>query len=348
MGNRILWIDNLKAIAIFFVVIGHTVGLPETIEKLIFSFHMPVFFWLSGMLVKDTLKEIPFLPFLKAKAKKRLIPYLYFSVISYILWFALFRHFGTQAALNIPPVRPLIGIFYGNGINYWLVHNTVLWFFLCLFITEIMFFYIIRIPSRRLLFLILFILSIIGYIDTYINKPDGFRLPWNIDIALTLVVFYGLGYALRKPILSDNIFKRGGRLADASLIILAMAFYIISSLLNDKVAVVAGLYGNYFLFYIAALSGIFFWIAIAKRIPQSKLFSKVGDSTLIIFPMHLLVFPFLTAIQVYIFKLPASLKHESVILSILYAVISILILLPVADIIYKKFPFILGIVKRDG
>ncbi len=31
MGNRILWIDNLKAIAIFFVVIGHTVGLPETV-----------------------------------------------------------------------------------------------------------------------------------------------------------------------------------------------------------------------------------------------------------------------------------------------------------------------------
>ncbi len=346
MGSRILWIDNLKAIAIFFVVIGHTVGLPATIEKLIFSFHMPVFFWLSGMLVKDTLKEIPFLPFLKAKAKKRLIPYFYFSVISYILWFVLFRHFGTQAALNIPPVRPLIGILYGNGINYWLVHNTVLWFFLCLFITEILFFYIIKIPSPRLLLLILFILSIIGYIDTYINKPDGFRLPWNIDIALTMAVFYGLGYALRKPILSDNIFKRDGRLADESVIILAMALYIVSSLLNDKVAVVAGLYGNYFLFYIAALSGIFFWIAIAKGIPQSKLFSKIGDSTLIIFPMHLLVFPFLTAIQVYIFKLPTSLKHESVILSILYAVISILILLPVADIIYKKFPFILGIVKR--
>jgi len=37
MKQRIEWLDNLRAIAIFFVVLGHTVGLPEHVEKLIFS-----------------------------------------------------------------------------------------------------------------------------------------------------------------------------------------------------------------------------------------------------------------------------------------------------------------------
>lgn len=338
MKQRIQWLDNLRAIAIFFVVLGHTVGLPEPVYKLIFSFHMPIFFWISGVFVKEKIREETLFEFVRKRWRKRLIPYASFSVLSYMAWFFLFRHFGTQAALKIDPVRPLIGMFYGNGINNWLVYNTVLWFFLCLFVSEILFFFIIKMPSRAYIIVALVAFSIIGYLDTYYNPPDGFRLPWNIDIALTTVVFYGVGFLSKRYV---SGYSKSGP-SQWVIMFAALVLYGVFSILNNKVALVAGVYGNYLYFYIAAFSGIFFWMHLSILIPSIKLLLKIGKNTLTIFALHLLVFPFLTAVQVYIFKIPASLKHESVLLSLTYAVISILILLPVSELITKRFPFLLG------
>ena len=49
--KRILWIDYAKAFAMFFVVIGH-VNSGNYLTNWIYSFHMPLFFFLSGITVK--------------------------------------------------------------------------------------------------------------------------------------------------------------------------------------------------------------------------------------------------------------------------------------------------------
>jgi acyltransferase len=52
--NRINWIDWSKSICIFLVVLGHT-HLKESqsyIIQYIYTFHMPLFFMLSGLLCK--------------------------------------------------------------------------------------------------------------------------------------------------------------------------------------------------------------------------------------------------------------------------------------------------------
>ena len=173
------------------------------------------------------------------------------------------------------------------------------------------------------------------------------RIVW-IDtlkaMVFSMVVFYGIGYLcqswIRSDIWKNRSFKWG-------LGATCLMLYTVCSLLNTKVAVVAGIYGNYIFFYTAALSGILFWIMVAMELPACGLISKIGNSTLIIFPLHLLVFPFLTAILVYGFKIPSSIKEDSILLSIAYAVISILVLLPVADVIKKYFPFFIGLPGRD-
>ena len=164
-----------------------------------------------------------------------------------------------------------------------------------------------------------------------------------MDIAFSMVVFYGIGY-LCQPWLRSDIWKN--RSFKWGLGTLCLALYMVCSLANIKVAVVAGIYGNYIFFYTAALSGILFWIMVSMQLPANRLVSKIGDSTLIIFPLHLLVFPFLTAILVYGFKIPSSIKEDSILLSIAYAVISILVLLPVADVIKRYFPFLIGLPGR--
>jgi len=345
MTDRIIWLDHLRGISIFFVVFGHTVGVSGVVEKMIFSFHMPIFFWISGLVCKSEIRQTPFPSFLKEKARKLLIPYLFFSVISYMAWVLVFRHFGTQASLNIQPLNPLLGIIYGNGIHNGMVHNTALWFFLCLFVTELLFYWILRLPSKRLIILVLVLLSVAGYVDVFCNPPiaSGFRLPWNIDIALTAIVFYGAGYLSRKPLM-----KEGGGAFKPAVWVATSVFFVIFSQLNTKVALVAGVYGNYIYFYIAAFSGIFFWRETAALIPVCRPLIRTGQETLVIFAMHLLIFPLLTGVQVYIFRIPSAIKQDSLILSLVYTLTSILILLPVSNFMNRYAWFVLGKKKLPG
>ena len=50
-GDRIYWIDCAKGITILLVIIGHSIYNPM-VRGPIFSFHMPLFFILSGMTYK--------------------------------------------------------------------------------------------------------------------------------------------------------------------------------------------------------------------------------------------------------------------------------------------------------
>lgn len=58
--DRIIWIDNAKAIAILLVVVGHIIQFmysPEGFDqnivfRYIYAFHMPLFFLLSGLVTK--------------------------------------------------------------------------------------------------------------------------------------------------------------------------------------------------------------------------------------------------------------------------------------------------------
>lgn len=41
-NGRIVWIEQLRSIAFFFVILGH-VALPKDVQSVIYSFHMPFF-----------------------------------------------------------------------------------------------------------------------------------------------------------------------------------------------------------------------------------------------------------------------------------------------------------------
>ena len=47
--KRIFWIDALRGIGIFLVVLGHTFWKGHNV---IYAFHMPLFFFISGILFK--------------------------------------------------------------------------------------------------------------------------------------------------------------------------------------------------------------------------------------------------------------------------------------------------------
>lgn len=70
-SRRVLWIDMAKGYGIIFVIVGH-LGIPY-IADYIYAFHMPLFFFLSGIVysVKDNLAI-----FLKSKIRRIVVPYI--------------------------------------------------------------------------------------------------------------------------------------------------------------------------------------------------------------------------------------------------------------------------------
>ena len=77
MTKRIDWVDNMKAIAIFLVVVGHYVNAPMA-RAYIYSFHMHLFFLLAGLLF--SLKDQGSLKTLVGKRLRTLaVPYFIFE-----------------------------------------------------------------------------------------------------------------------------------------------------------------------------------------------------------------------------------------------------------------------------
>ncbi|MCV9886231.1 acyltransferase family protein [Metabacillus halosaccharovorans] len=92
MSNRISWVDFAKGIGIILVVYGHvlrgiesaSMGLSESFfaisDKLVYGFHMPLFFLLSGLFLSKWINK-GFKKGVTEKAALLLIPYLIWSLI---------------------------------------------------------------------------------------------------------------------------------------------------------------------------------------------------------------------------------------------------------------------------
>ena len=98
-------VDWLRAFGIFLVVWGHSLGIPDSVHQAIFSFHMPLFFFLSGLLLLKRL-EFSFPPYVKQCARSLLRPYFFFAIIGYLYWFFIARRFGSID--TFPPAHPLL------------------------------------------------------------------------------------------------------------------------------------------------------------------------------------------------------------------------------------------------
>ncbi|MBW9151337.1 acyltransferase family protein [Clostridium estertheticum] len=144
----------------------------------------------------------------------------------------------------------LIPLRYNNGT----LHNGTLWFIACLFMCEIIFFLIVKWTKndKRKIITCLVVSAIIGGIyNTYIGKP----LPWSFDVAFIAVVFYGIGYLIK------GMENKVSKLVSIKYLVVFLIINVIIGHLNvrymnARVDMSSIKYGNYFLFFGSAISGI--------------------------------------------------------------------------------------------
>jgi acyltransferase len=339
MNNRLLWIDTLRAIGIFSVILAHTGRIHDPlILAYIKSFVMPLFFFISGLFVKESFYKDSFINILKKLGKRLVVPYLFLGLVSYFSWLLLLRYFKSKP---FDPINSLLGIIYSSRNGDLLSFNGALWFLTCLFVVQLIFYFVFRVSYRKssvfLLPLLLLSLSILGYITTTYLETYSSKLPWGIDLALTATVFYGAGYLLQSYVLTDLFAKW-------RWIVMSISFacYIFFTFINAQVEFFVGIYGNYLYFYVAAFSGILFWAHLAYLIKPNRLFSAIGQNTLVIFSTHLLVIPCLTGFLTYALKVQKDTLDNSIFIAVGYTIVSILIILPISLLMQKHTPFLLG------
>ncbi len=339
MQKRIAWLDSAKGWGILLVMIGHTV-LTGPLSVWIYSFHLPLFFFVSGYLFHPE-KYATTLDFIKSRARSLLIPYLSFSLI--ILAF----DFCKQA------VKPLFGrkAYYSGVINQAIgilaqVRNTpysgVCWFLTLLFLSQLLLYLIVKISERRLV-RVAGLLLLFFAIGCQYMKAIGKPLPWHIDASWIAVIFVGAGYLARMK----NI-----DLAEKAKWYAILAFGIISVLStawNYKIAGVrSDLYssqiGNPVLYFIAAFSGMTFSLLLIRIMPNFRAITYIGLNSLIYYTLHATVFyPMLNPVIQKALKL---VTHNSVVLNFGQAALCVsaacLLMVPVCYAVNNWFPFLLG------
>lgn len=126
----------LSALAILMIVAGHSGYDILTVGGLFpyYSFHVPLFMFISGYFYREEEESRPF-AYLKKKAKRLLLPYLIWNVV-YGLLAAAMRAFGGFAMGEAVSLKTLFVTPFLNGYQF--ILNYAAWFVPVLFIVEMM------------------------------------------------------------------------------------------------------------------------------------------------------------------------------------------------------------------
>lgn len=180
-NNRVTWIDMAKGYGIILVVLAHLdVGV---LGQWIYTFHMPLFFLLSGYVFND---NYDFKTFLSKKVRAIVVPYIVFAII--LIVFNGFFYKAYDGYLLIDYIKLVLEYVIQKRVS-------TLWFLACLFWLNILFYFTRRmLKNNKQLACCSLVLVIVGIL--YYNVFNGKGLPWNIDVCLMAYPFFWGGVSV--------------------------------------------------------------------------------------------------------------------------------------------------------
>ncbi|WP_165731740.1 acyltransferase family protein [Polaribacter sp. 20A6] len=262
MKNKIDWVDNAKGIGIVLVVFGHVLrgifakGLSISndtfmfIDDIIYSFHMPLFFLISGFFINKSLSKYGGKELIINKAKTIMYPYFIWSVI--------------QILINV-----LLSKFTNNNSDLWSILKIIyepiapFWYLYAVFLMYILSVIFIKIDIK----LKIFFAAILYFL------PNT-----NIILVDNLFDFYIYF------ILGSFLFKEINQLKKNVLILfLSVPFFLISFYCYNVLFKI----NEIRLYLIPALIGAIVVFSFSKIMVQNKIFTFLGNQSLVIFLLHI-------------------------------------------------------------
>lgn len=339
--QRVDWIDSAKGLGIFLVVLGHALAPGGWTRTAIWTFHMPLFFFLSGLTARPWRAGAT--SSVAHSLKNLAIPYLFFSVIAIFLWQAIKGDMSLASSwLN------LFGqMVYGvNGTEGFLLYDGPLWFFTCLIAIRILFILITAFsPGMRATLVTAMVLAALAHAVLF---PHFRSMLWNVDVAFVGLVFYTAGHAIGQTRLAD--FAPAPRLAQPGAIVAllaALALVVVVAGVNGRADLNERTFGNPFFFYIGAAAGIYFAVALSRALATCSWIGTVGQASIVIFPVHALLaaylpFKILPMLNWYGYRL----THAELGGAVLVSIVEIALCLPIYFALLHWAPQLIGQRKR--
>lgn len=188
--KRIEFIDTCKYLAMLLVIFTHAFKEGSFIA-FIFSFHLPLFFFLNGMTLK--LKDQSFADFMTKKMKRYILPMLGLGILCVLLEMLI------RSILNAKAPEPAFLIGLARIINQ--TRCYAIWFLPVLFFSDLILFGLYKKFKDNLVLIGLCTLLILG-IGILFNQRHNVALVWNVDAAFFGTLFTYFGYTFRHEKLS--------------------------------------------------------------------------------------------------------------------------------------------------
>lgn len=331
--QRLEWLDVLKCIAMLLVLLGHcadTAG-KESLKYYIYSFHMPIFFIISGIgyYLQTSRKNYSFREMLENKSRTLLWPYFALNFLSLIPWTINFRVL-SESSLTYKEL--LLGIFYGHK-NYVTGPSNSSWFVLTLFLA-IMCFKILQIVMKENESMI--ICSMIG-ITTFgyalSMYKDEFFPPWHFDTVPIAMFFIACGYFFMKYY--DYVLAFiGGLGRQFAILVVSIPIGYYCARFNVKISMSVNTYGDFLLFIGAVIGFSMACLILAMWCPKIKVLTFIGRNTMVYLMFHMPVYAFLI-------RCP-GISEYFMIHPYIKAIVTFIILIPVSWIFEKYLYVFLG------
>lgn len=174
-NTRIEYIDIAKGIGIILVVLGHTLNQHKLPCLYIRSFHMPLFFFISGLCFSFD-KYNSSVTFINKRYRQIIIPLINFLLLSILV------------SISITPQ------YYPPELLFQRMPGAM-WFLLVLFIVEIIYFFFGKYAKN--IYAIITFLIINAFIGILLHR-EKISLPYNISTVFISVFYYGTGNISRR------------------------------------------------------------------------------------------------------------------------------------------------------
>lgn len=274
---RVDYFDIARGITILLVILGHCLPKDSISRQLIYTFHMPLFFLISGYFFKE--KEMG--AEIKSCNRSLLKPYLISSMFIMIF-------FVTKAFIKGQDAQNQIkywgkAILFGSGeittfLSFKVPIIGTLWFLLSLYWVKVIFNLIYKCKNNIITMSFIVVIAIIGFII-----PKYIWLPFSIDTSLINIIFYYIGFIFNKY----NVFDK--KLSVFYYLILFAIWLILG--LCCKTYSVSNEYNYYIVNIFEAVIGCYLIIMISKFIINcnhilSNILKWIGKNSLYIMCFH--------------------------------------------------------------
>lgn len=343
-SKRITYLDNAKGIGIILVIMGHTYMNIEHL-RLIYAFHMPLFFMLSGMLIHIKKEyNLPFKTIFIKKIKSMMIPYISFSVI-YLVYYLIK---GLQDSASIPS-------FYEQIYNFFSLYGIdVMWFLPALFMGELACILFVKAllklkvrawVAHLITSAVLFAFSMFLYV-LWTNILSLFEsiVIYKLCVFLIRVIFVAFFIEISYfVILLTNIKIKKFMYPIIGFVLLAICLILSTKLGAVNFQMLA--FDHILPAFINAIIGSVGIVCLVYLLPDIKILSFFGRNSLIIFATHFCVI--IGYIMILVQNINKYIHFGNDKLNYLFFILGTLILtlaveIPIILLINNCFPFMIG------